>query len=168
MEAFLALLPQTPEALLALAGKADGLKNPPFLDATGITQVRHAIEVRHESFADPRFIAQLRAHNVALVVADTEDWPYLDQTADFSYARLQGAPGKESYSSRRARYPRRLAQGLVRGQAGRDGRYVDRCRSQPAATRRLRLLRLDRQGARARQRPRRDGRRSASRGRGGE
>lgn len=97
-EAFLALLPRTPEALLALAGKADGLKNPPFLDATGITKVRHAVEVRHRSFAEPRFIAQLRAHNVALVVADTEDWPYVDQTADFSYARLQGAPGKESYS----------------------------------------------------------------------
>jgi len=99
MEAFLALLPQSPEALVALAAKTDYGKNPPYLDATGITRVRHAIEVRHKSFADPRFIAQLRAHNVALVVADTADWPYLDQTADFSYARLQGAPGKESYTA---------------------------------------------------------------------
>ena len=98
MEAFLSLLPQTPQALLALAGKTDYGKNPPYLDATGITRVRHAIEVRHKSFADPRFIAQLRAHNVALVVADTADWPYADQTADFAYARLQGAPGAESYT----------------------------------------------------------------------
>ncbi|MBN9310417.1 DUF72 domain-containing protein [Devosia sp.] len=98
MEAFLALLPRTPEALVALAARTDYDKNPPFLDATGITRVRHAIEVRHKSFADPRFIAQLRAHNVALVVADTADWPYADQTADFAYARLQGAPGSESYS----------------------------------------------------------------------
>lgn len=98
METFLRLLPQTPEALVALASKTDYGKNPPFLDATGITRVRHAIEVRHESFADPRFIAQLRAHNVALVVADTADWPYTDQTADFAYARLQGAPGAESYT----------------------------------------------------------------------
>ena len=98
MEAFLGLLPQTPEALVALAGKSDHAKNPPFLDASGIMRVRHAIEVRHKSFADPRFIAQLRAHNVALVVAVTADWPYADQTADFAYARLQGAPGKESYS----------------------------------------------------------------------
>lgn len=98
MEAFLALLPQSPEALVELAGRGDFDKRPPFLDTTGITRVRHAVEVRHKSFADPRFIAQLRAHNVALVVADTADWPYLDQTADFSYARLQGAPGAESYS----------------------------------------------------------------------
>ncbi|MBL8591592.1 MAG: DUF72 domain-containing protein [Devosia sp.] len=98
MEAFLSLLPQTPEALVALAGKTDYGKNPPYLDATGIIRVRHAIEVRHESFADPRFIAQLRAYNVALVVADTAEWAYIDQTADFSYARLQGAPGKESYA----------------------------------------------------------------------
>jgi uncharacterized protein YecE (DUF72 family) len=98
METFLSLLPQTPEALVALAAKTDYGKNPPYLDATGITRVRHAIEVRHESFADPRFIDQLRAHNVALVVADTADWPYADQTADFAYARLQGAPGKKSYS----------------------------------------------------------------------
>ena len=97
MEAFLSLLPQTPEALVAMAGKADFDKREPFLDAAGITKLRHAVEVRHLSFADPRFIAQLRAHNVALVVSDTADWPWLDQTADFSYARLQGAPGAESY-----------------------------------------------------------------------
>lgn len=98
MKTFLGLLPQTPEALVALATKSDYGKNPPYLDASGITKVRHAIEVRHESFADPRFIAQLRAHNVALVVADTVEWPYTDQTADFAYARLQGAPGAESYT----------------------------------------------------------------------
>lgn len=99
-ENFLNLLPHTPEALVAIAGKADErLKEPPYLDAKGIARVRHAIEVRHTSFANPAFIAQLRAHNVALVVADTADWPYFDQTADFAYARLQGAPGKESYSA---------------------------------------------------------------------
>ena len=97
METFLSLLPQTPEALVDLAEKADFDKREPFLDAAGITKLRHAVEVRHLSFADPRFIAQLRAHNVALVVSDTADWPWLDQTADFSYARLQGAPGAESY-----------------------------------------------------------------------
>jgi uncharacterized protein YecE (DUF72 family) len=98
MEAFLALLPQTPEALLKLAAKADGLKNPPFLDAAGISKVRHAIEVRHDSFAVPQFIEQLRKHNVALVYSDTSEWIYIDQTADFAYARLQGAPGAERYT----------------------------------------------------------------------
>lgn len=100
MEAFLALLPQTPAALVALAGKADErLKTPPFLETAGITRIRHAIEVRHPSFAKPEFLEQLRRHNVALVAADTADWPGFDQTADFAYLRLQGAPGAERYSA---------------------------------------------------------------------
>ncbi|WP_417307645.1 DUF72 domain-containing protein [Devosia sp.] len=99
LERFLELLPRDVDALLALAGKSDDrLKAEPYLDASGVTEVRHAIEVRHPSFATPDFVAQLRRHNVALVTADTADWPYLDQTADFTYARLQGAPGKEAYS----------------------------------------------------------------------
>lgn len=129
--AFLALLPQEPDALLALAGKAEGLKNPPFLDATGITRVRHAIEVRHRSFADPRFIAQLRAHNVALVVADTEDWPYLDQTADFSYARLQGAPGQERYSTAERDTRAGWLKAWSEGKPVADGPYVTAAEANP-------------------------------------
>lgn len=99
LEAFLELLPHDADSLGQLAGKADDrLKEPPFLDAAGVGPIRHAIEVRHRSFATEGFIAQLRRHNVALVVADTEDWPYADQTADFAYLRLQGAPGKEAYT----------------------------------------------------------------------
>ena len=54
--------------------------------------LRHAVEVRHASFADPRFIRLLRRHNVALVVADTAGrHPYAeDVTADFVYIRLHG------------------------------------------------------------------------------
>lgn len=118
MEAFLTLLPHSVEALVALAERHDDkLKSPPFLTPDGIGPVRHAIEVRHKSFAAPDFIAQLRRHNVALVVADTADWPYWDQTADFSYARLQGAPGEESYSdavrAQRGEWIGRLAAGQV-------------------------------------------------------
>lgn len=131
MEAFLALLPPTPEALLTLAGKADGLKNPPFVDATGIGKVRHAIEVRHKSFADERFIAQLRAHNVALVVADTADWPYLDQTADFSYARLQGAPGQESYSVAQRDIRAGWLKAWSEGKPVADGPYVTAAEATP-------------------------------------
>ena len=60
--------------------------------------VRQAIEVRSKTFADPVCIELLKAHNVALVIADTADWPYVDQTADFAYARLQGPPGGERYA----------------------------------------------------------------------
>jgi uncharacterized protein YecE (DUF72 family) len=97
MEAFLALLPQTPEALLALARKHDDKTKAPFLDVTGIDKVRHAIEARHESFAVPEFVAMMRDHNVALVIADTAEWPWMDATADFIYCRLQGAPGSDHY-----------------------------------------------------------------------
>lgn len=59
--------------------------------------IRQAIEVRSKTYADPVFLELLRAHNVALVIADTADWPYVDQTADFTYCRLQGAPGSDHY-----------------------------------------------------------------------
>jgi uncharacterized protein YecE (DUF72 family) len=54
--------------------------------------MRHAMEIRHESFLDPSFVAQLRRHGIALVVADTARiWPYCeDVTADFVYMRLHG------------------------------------------------------------------------------
>jgi len=55
-------------------------------------RLRHALEVRHPSFATPAAIALLRKHRVALVQADTAGkWPYLeDVTADFLYLRLHG------------------------------------------------------------------------------
>lgn len=50
------------------------------------------MEIRHESFRDPAFINLLRRYNVALVCADTVDWPLLmDVTADFIYCRLHGS-----------------------------------------------------------------------------
>ena len=42
------------------------------------------MEIRHESFRDPAFIELLRKHDIALVCADTVDWPLLmDITSDF-------------------------------------------------------------------------------------
>ncbi|WP_175651706.1 DUF72 domain-containing protein [Pseudomonas sp. Marseille-P9899] len=54
--------------------------------------LRHAVEIRNESFRNAEFIDLLRKHGVALVVADTAGkWPYLeDLTADFLYLRLHG------------------------------------------------------------------------------
>ena len=59
--------------------------------------ISQAVEVRSKAFATPEFVDLFRAHNVALVVADTAEWPYLDQTADFTYCRLQGPPGGDHY-----------------------------------------------------------------------
>jgi uncharacterized protein YecE (DUF72 family) len=50
---------------------------------------RHALEVRHESFRDARFYALAKNHNVAIVFADDDEFPAIDEpTADFVYARL--------------------------------------------------------------------------------
>jgi uncharacterized protein YecE (DUF72 family) len=51
--------------------------------------LRHALEVRHASFKDPRFYDLARRHRVAIVFADDEAFPAIDEpTADFTYARL--------------------------------------------------------------------------------
>jgi len=65
-----------------------------FLDLIPDTQdgvaLRHALEPRHESFADPAFVALARARNMAIVFADSDDFVQIDEaTADFAYARLQ-------------------------------------------------------------------------------
>jgi uncharacterized protein YecE (DUF72 family) len=52
--------------------------------------IRHALEPRHESFRDPAFYALAKARNMAIVFADSDNYPCLDEpTADFAYARLQ-------------------------------------------------------------------------------
>ncbi|WP_404482345.1 DUF72 domain-containing protein [Novosphingobium sp. BL-52-GroH] len=54
--------------------------------------LRHAIEPRHESFEDPAFFALCRKAGVAVVLADSPDYPvFEDQGAPFVYARLQNA-----------------------------------------------------------------------------
>jgi uncharacterized protein YecE (DUF72 family) len=100
-EAFFKLLPRTTEAAAELALRRDKrLKGRESLEPDANRRLRHAVEVRHASFADPAFIALLRKHHVAWVVADTpRPWPlFEDVTADFVYMRLHGAT--ELYQSR--------------------------------------------------------------------
>jgi uncharacterized protein YecE (DUF72 family) len=66
-EGFLKLLPR----------KVDGLK------------LRHALEVRNPTFKDKRFYDLARKYNAAIVFADHDEFPSIDEpTADFTYARL--------------------------------------------------------------------------------
>lgn len=52
--------------------------------------LRHVVEVRHDSFKTPAFIALLRQFGVAVVFAEHDTYPAIaDVTADFVYARLQ-------------------------------------------------------------------------------
>jgi uncharacterized protein YecE (DUF72 family) len=54
--------------------------------------LRHAVEVRHPSFAAEAFFDLSRVHGVAIVYARDEDFPEIDQpTADFTYARLMAS-----------------------------------------------------------------------------
>ena len=67
-EAFLKLLPE----------KQDGVP------------LRHALEVRHDSFIVPEFPALARKYKAAIVYADHHKYPAIaDVTGDFVYARLQ-------------------------------------------------------------------------------
>ncbi len=51
--------------------------------------LRHALEVRHDSFKSEQFYDLARRHKVAICFADDDDFPEIDQaTADFTYARL--------------------------------------------------------------------------------
>lgn len=100
MEHFLSILPHDTDEGLALArGHEERMAGKVALDVGKKRKLRHAIEIRHESFLDESFIAMLRKYKVAVVVADTAGkWPYIeDVTADFMYLRLHG--DKELYAS---------------------------------------------------------------------
>ena len=93
LEEFFALLPRDTYAAATLATKHDErLKGRAYIDSGSRRAVRHAIEIRHPSFVVPEFVSLLRRYNVALVCADTVEWPLLmDVTADFVYCRLHGS-----------------------------------------------------------------------------
>jgi len=58
----------------------------------GGMKLRHAVEVRHESFATKEFVALAAKHNVAIVFADSPKFPAIaDTTSDFVYCRLMDA-----------------------------------------------------------------------------
>jgi uncharacterized protein YecE (DUF72 family) len=60
---------------------------PPTLDGR---RLRHVVEVRHDSFCTPGFIALLRKFSIPVVFAEHSKYPGIsDLTGDFVYARLQ-------------------------------------------------------------------------------
>jgi uncharacterized protein YecE (DUF72 family) len=100
IESFLALLPRSTAAAAKLAAEHDERLDGRALTETDADRpLRHALEVRHESFRDPTLPGLLREHDVALVVADSAGtWPYFcEVTASFVYVRLHGAD--ELYAS---------------------------------------------------------------------
>jgi len=98
-ETFFRLLPRTSMEAAELAQDHDErVDGRDWTRAITELPLRHAVEIRHESFCTGEFIELLRRYNIALVCADTPEWPLLmDVTADFIYCRLHGA--EQLYSS---------------------------------------------------------------------
>src|SRR5690606_25373035 len=91
--AFLAQLPHDSEQAARMAQACEArMEGRSLLQTDRKRPMRHAVEIRHESFLDEAFVALLRRYHVALVVADTAGkWPYReDLTADFLYLRPHG------------------------------------------------------------------------------
>jgi uncharacterized protein YecE (DUF72 family) len=101
--AFLAALPRDLDQASRLARKHDrrlsgrAALEPPDGERA---PVRHALEVRHESWLTDEALALLAAHDVALVAGETAGRFPLSfaRTASFAYARLHGA--RALYASR--------------------------------------------------------------------
>src|SRR5688572_20395591 len=93
--AFLELLPR----------KAEGRK------------LRHALEVRHESFDDEKLVDLLARHGVALVEAGDSAYPHIEaRTAPFSYLRVMGSKAGQAkgYSAAGLRRWRERAESLAK------------------------------------------------------
>ena len=58
--------------------------------------IRHAVEVRHDSFRSAEFVALARDHGVAVVIAGDSNYPRIaDITAPFVYVRIMGTTDAE-------------------------------------------------------------------------
>lgn len=93
LASFFASLPRsTAEAAELARGHDDKLTSEPFTEIDVDRPLRHALEVRHASFATAECVELLREHDIALCVADSAgEWPQLeDVTSDFVYVRLHG------------------------------------------------------------------------------
>ena len=94
LASFFDLLPRTTAAAAEQAsGHDDKVPEDRALTVAEVdVPIRHALEVRHESFKSPAAVELLRAHDIAFVVADTAGrWPLVEElTSDHVYVRLHG------------------------------------------------------------------------------
>lgn len=99
VEGFFELLPKDAEAAADLAGRHDDrVEGRAGFAIEENHRLRHALEVRRESWLCPELVRIARNHGVALVFADSGEWPWTEElTAGFAYLRLHGSP--DTYSS---------------------------------------------------------------------
>lgn len=89
--------------------------------------LRHAVEPRHESFRDPAFVKMARAAGVAIVFADSDEFPGIaDLSGDFAYARLQRSRADVATGYTGAELDRwaEVAKGWARGESPDGFPYV--------------------------------------------
>ena len=93
IQEFFNLLPRTHKQAAAYARQRDEWMAPrSWLEVEEDLPLRHAVEIRNKSFAVPEYIDLLRRNGIAVVVADTPNWPrMMDVTSDFVYCRLHGS-----------------------------------------------------------------------------
>jgi uncharacterized protein YecE (DUF72 family) len=134
LEQFFSLLPKTHREAAKLGRRHDArLDGRTWLKVQRDEPLRHAIEIRHESFACEGFINLLRQHRIALVAADTVEWPLLmDVTSDFVYCRLHGSEElyASGYDDRALEVWARRVAAWTRGEEVRDGRRAS-CQDAP-------------------------------------
>ena len=109
--------------LMLLPTSRDGIK------------LRHALEVRHESFRCREFVALARSSQVAITFADHPTYPQIaDLTADFVYARLQQAQEAEPTGYSPAALDRwaEVARGWAKGESPAGLAYVSDAKAPPA------------------------------------
>jgi uncharacterized protein YecE (DUF72 family) len=93
LESFLSALPRTHADAAVLAADHDHrVKDPSTTAHTPDRPIRYAVEIRHDSFLVPEFVALLRDSDAALVVSGTAGkYPLIEEpTTDFMYLRLHG------------------------------------------------------------------------------
>jgi uncharacterized protein YecE (DUF72 family) len=81
--------------------------------------LRHAVEVRHESFTTPAFVELARERSIAITFADSDGYPGIaDLTSDFVYARLRRSMAEEpaGYPSAALDHWADIAHGWARGE----------------------------------------------------
>src|SRR3546814_13476317 len=101
MDAFFGRLPHDTEAAARLAKRHDDrVRDRCWTTAEEKHPIRHAVEIRHDSFMTPRFVELLRRHGIALVFADTVEWPYFEDLTRSEERRV----GKECVSTCRYRW----------------------------------------------------------------
>jgi uncharacterized protein YecE (DUF72 family) len=102
----------------------------------GVT-LRHAVQVRHESFAVPEFVDLCRKAGVAIVYADSPQYPAIaDITGDFVYARLEAGEDENAFCYPEGDLPRWTAAAQTWAAGGRpEGLPYVEDRDPPKASR---------------------------------